>query len=136
MCLTEQDGRLVRFFWGRGKSESTPLLLEAERQLREYFLGQWKRFALPLAPAGTEFQRRVWSALADIPYGTTCTYGELAAQIGNPRACRAVGMANNRNPLPIFIPCHRVVGTGGNLTGYAGGLAIKATLLELESRNK
>ena len=101
--------------------------------MEEYFAGQRKEFSLPLAPKGTEFQLRVWQALLQIPYGETRSYGELAAMVGNPKACRAVGGANHRNPLSILIPCHRVVGTGGSLTGYAGGLSVKEFLLKLES---
>lgn len=112
--------------------EATPLLLEACRQLREYFAGERKAFALPLAPAGTEFQKKVWAALRDIPWGETRSYGDIARAIGKPTACRAVGMANGRNPLPIFIPCHRVIGTNGSITGYSGGLEKKRFLLRLE----
>ncbi len=105
---------------------------EAAEQIDAYFTGALKTFALPLDPAGTEFQRRVWSALADIPYGTTESYGELAARVGNPRACRAVGLANGRNPIPLVLPCHRVIGANGSLTGYGGGLALKKRLLDHE----
>jgi methylated-DNA-[protein]-cysteine S-methyltransferase len=102
------------------------------RQLREYFAGKRREFDLPLAPRGTEFQRRVWQALRAIPYGETICYGELARRIGNPRASRAVGLANGANPLPIIVPCHRVIGADGTLTGFGGGLAIKRALLALE----
>lgn len=112
--------------------EVTPLLLEACRQLREYFAGERKVFALPLAPEGTAFQKKVWAALRDIPWGETRSYGDIARAIGKPTACRAVGMANGRNPLPIFIPCHRVIGTNGSITGYSGGLEKKRFLLRLE----
>ena len=101
-------------------------------QLREYFAGSRRHFDLPLAPEGTPFQRRVWSALLDIPYGQTISYGELASRIGQRSASRAVGLANGSNPLPIVIPCHRVIGSNGKLTGYGGGLAIKERLLTLE----
>jgi len=111
----------------------TPLLLKAAKQLDEYFNGKRKEFDLPLAPRGTEFQNKVWKALQAIPFGKTCSYGQLAAMTGNPKACRAVGMANNRNPIPVIIPCHRVIGHNGALTGYAGGLELKQKLLELES---
>ena len=110
----------------------TELLRKAAEQLREYLRGERKMFDLPLAPEGTVFQKAVWSALQEIPYGQTRSYGEIAAQIGRPKACRAVGMANHCNPIPIFIPCHRVVGSHGSLTGYAGGLAAKAQLLAHE----
>ena len=100
--------------------------------MTEYFAARRRTFALPLRPQGTAFQQAAWSALCDIPYGQTRTYAQQAAAIGNPKACRAVGMANHCNPLPLFIPCHRVIGAGGKLTGYAGGLAVKRFLLELE----
>ncbi len=102
------------------------------RQLAEYFRGARHRFELPLAPRGTDFQQMVWRALAAIPYGQTRSYGEIARAIGRPRAVRAVGAANGRNPLPIVVPCHRVIGSDGSLTGFAGGLAAKTCLLELE----
>ena len=101
-------------------------------QLEEYFAGQRLEFDLPLAPRGTEFQRRVWHALREIPYGKTISYGELARRIGNPSASRAVGLANGANPLPILVPCHRVIGADGSLTGFGGGLPIKRKLLALE----
>ena len=109
-----------------------PVLRQAVRELDEYFSGDRRVFTLPMTPKGTPFQHLVWEALQKIPYGTTCSYGEIAAAIGNPRASRAVGMANNRNPLPIFIPCHRVIGADGRLVGYGGGLDIKRKLLALE----
>ena len=98
----------------------------------EYFSGRRQVFTLPLALEGTPFQHRVWEALRKIPYGSTCSYGEVAAAVGNPKASRAVGMANNRNPLPVLIPCHRVIGADGGLVGYGGGLDIKKKLLALE----
>jgi methylated-DNA-[protein]-cysteine S-methyltransferase len=101
-------------------------------QLHSYFGGELKDFDLPLAPEGTEFQRNVWKHLCDIPYGVTISYGELAGRIGNPKASRAVGLANGSNPIPIMIPCHRVIGSNGKLTGYGGGLQIKEKLLALE----
>ena len=110
----------------------TELLRKAAEQLREYLRGERKMFDLPLAPEGTAFQKAVWSALQEIPYGQTRSYGEIAARIGRPKACRAVGMANHCNPIPIFIPCHRVVGANGSLTGYAGGLNKKIALLGIE----
>ncbi len=111
---------------------SCPLLALAEKQLDEYFQGGRKSFRLPLAPAGTPFQQRVWGELAKIPYGATWSYRELADRIGNPGAMRAVGTANGRNPLCIFIPCHRVIRASGESGGYAGGTGNKALLLELE----
>lgn len=113
-------------------SRPTPLLEEGRRQLLEYLAGERQTFDLPLAPAGTPFQRGVWQALQTIPYGQTRSYGDIARQIGRPKAFRAVGMANHENPIPIFIPCHRVVGSDGSLTGYAGGLELKKALLGLE----
>ena len=109
-----------------------PVLVEAERQLDEYFAGRRKRFALKLDVSGTAFQRKVWNALLTIPFGETRSYAEIATQIGHPRAARAVGAANGRNPLSIVAPCHRVVGSTGALTGFAGGLDVKARLLALE----
>jgi methylated-DNA-[protein]-cysteine S-methyltransferase len=109
-----------------------PILLEAERQLRAYFAGNLKEFTLPLDPHGTAFQKRVWDALLTIPFGETRSYAQIARQIGTPTAYRAVGAANGRNPLSIVAPCHRVIGTNGALTGFAGGLATKQKLLALE----
>ncbi len=109
-----------------------PLLARAAAQLAEYFAGARRAFDLPLAPAGTPFQRAVWAALLRIPYGTTTSYAVIAAAIGRPAAVRAVGAANGRNPVPIVIPCHRVIGRDGSLTGYGGGLPIKERLLALE----
>lgn len=103
-------------------------------QLDEWFAGKRTAFSVPTATQGTPFQRRVWAALEAIPYGATATYGELASALGVPGAARAVGAAAGRNPLPVVVPCHRLVGLGGSLTGYAGGLAVKAALLELEAR--
>jgi methylated-DNA-[protein]-cysteine S-methyltransferase len=102
------------------------------RQLDAYFAGRLRVFELPLAPQGTEFQRTVWDALLRIPYGETTSYGALARSLGKPEASRAVGLANGRNPIPIVIPCHRVIGSGGSLTGYGGGLDLKRRLLALE----
>jgi methylated-DNA-[protein]-cysteine S-methyltransferase len=110
-----------------------PVLRESTRQLREYFAGTRKQFELPLDFRGTDFQRSVWSALLEIPYGETRTYGQIAARIGNPTAVRAVGAANGRNPIAIIAPCHRVIGMSGDLTGFGGGLDAKAFLLSLEA---
>ena len=107
---------------------------EVVRQLDEYFAGERTSFDLRLAPQGTEFQREVWAALAEIPYGQTVTYGELAAELGRPKAARAVGAATGRNPISIVIPCHRLVGSAGAMTGYAGGVETKVVLLALERR--
>jgi len=110
-----------------------PLFRAAATQLREYFAGARTAFDLPLEPAGTPFQRQVWAAIAAIPFAATITYGELAARCGRPSASRAAGAATGRNPLTIVVPCHRIVGSGGALTGYAGGLDRKRTLLALEA---
>lgn len=114
------------------EDEGNAILLETQRQLGEYFAGQRRVFTVELDFAGTEFQRRVWMALLTIPYGETRSYGEIARQIGSPAAVRAVGAANGRNPISIIAPCHRVVGSTGKLTGFAGGLQTKAQLLALE----
>jgi len=115
-----------------GAGPDDNLFEDVVAQLMEYFAGTRRQFELPLAPAGTPFQQRVWAALLDIPYGQTISYGELAARIGQKSASRAVGLANGSNPLPIVIPCHRVIGANGKLTGYGGGLPIKERLLALE----
>ena len=139
LTLVEENGALTGLSFGPGcllgEKGPSPLLEEAARQLQEYFAGCRREFSLPLAPRGTEFQRQVWHALEGIPYGETRTYGEIARAIGKSKACRAVGMANHRNPLSILVPCHRVVGADGSLTGYGGGLEAKQFLLELEKRH-
>jgi len=112
--------------------KETALIRKAYEELSEYLRGIRKKFSVPLNPRGTAFQRKVWSALQTIPYGETRSYGQIAAQVGNPKACRAVGMANNRNPIMIIIPCHRVIGADGSLIGYGGGLDLKEYLLNLE----
>lgn len=109
---------------------------EPVQQLKEYFRGERKQFQLPLDLRGTPFQRKVWNALQEIPYGETRAYAEIAVVVGNPRAVRAVGHANGRNPIPIIVPCHRVIRTNGSLGGYGGGLDVKESLLALEARNK
>jgi O-6-methylguanine DNA methyltransferase len=115
---------------------SSPLGDMVKKQLDEYFSGKRKKFDIPTKIHGTDFQKKVWKALCDIPYGETRTYKEIAIAIGNDKACRAVGLTNNRNPITILIPCHRVIGSNGKLVGYAGGLDMKIGLLELESANK
>lgn len=136
LTLCADDEFITELYFGDdGKTEPNGLILKAVQELDEYFSGSRRSFDLPLSPQGTEFQRRVWKALCDIPYGDTRTYGEIAAAVGNGRACRAVGMANNRNPIAILIPCHRVIGADGKLTGYAGGLQTKEFLLCLEHKN-
>jgi methylated-DNA-[protein]-cysteine S-methyltransferase len=112
-----------------------PVLLETERQLKEYFQGKRKSFSLKLDLIGTKFQNDVWQALLAIPFGETRSYGQIARQLGNPQATRAVGAANGRNPISIVVPCHRVIGSSGKLTGFAGGLQAKAHLLGLENRS-
>ncbi|MBN0044531.1 methylated-DNA--[protein]-cysteine S-methyltransferase [Streptomyces actuosus] len=114
-----------------GERDDTPFG-EAKAQLEAYFAGELTEFTLPLRMDGTPFQRRVWDLLRGIPYGRTRTYGDLAAALGNPTASRAVGLANGRNPIGVIVPCHRVVGAGGSLTGYGGGLERKRRLLDLE----
>lgn len=112
--------------------QETPLLAQAKEQLISYFMGERKQFDLPIDPVGTPFQMQVWQALCQIPYGTTISYGQLAKNIGNPKAVRAVGGANNKNPIAILVPCHRVIGANGTLVGYGGGLDMKEYLLALE----
>jgi methylated-DNA-[protein]-cysteine S-methyltransferase len=115
------------------KPDEAPFV-EVVRQLQAYFRGERKGFDLPLSPEGTEFQLKVWRSLRTIPYGETISYGQLAERIGNPKAVRAVGLANGCNPIPIIIPCHRVIGSDGSLTGFGGGLSTKRELLDLESK--
>ena len=123
LYFTRREGE-----WG----DALPLHREAAKQLGEYFSGERREFDLPLHPTGTPFQLAVWQALRTIPYGETRSYGQIAAAVENPKASRAVGMANNHNPISIIIPCHRVIGSTGKLVGYGGGLAVKRALLELE----
>ncbi|MCL2111835.1 MAG: methylated-DNA--[protein]-cysteine S-methyltransferase [Clostridiales bacterium] len=136
--IAEADGSIVGVTFagtnppGGFEERESPLIKRAVKQLDEYFAGKRREFDLPLAFSGTDFQRKVWAALLTIPYGETRTYGEIAAQIGNPQAARAVGMANNRNPISIICPCHRVIGANGALVGYGGGLPAKRLLLDLE----
>jgi methylated-DNA-[protein]-cysteine S-methyltransferase len=119
---------------GPGWTKDKAPFAEVMRQLRAYFDGKLKEFDLPLTLEGTDFQRRVWTSLMAIQYGETLSYAELAERIGNPKAVRAVGLANGSNPIPIIIPCHRVIGSNGSLTGFGGGLDTKKTLLALESK--
>jgi methylated-DNA-[protein]-cysteine S-methyltransferase len=133
----DQDGLAsVDFDGPSGARSGDALLLEAAAQLQAYFAGELERFELPLSLHGTVFQQRVWAAVASIPYGTAATYGSLADALGMPAAYRAVGAANARNPLPVVIPCHRVVGVSGALTGYGGGLERKRALLAHEARTR
>ena len=139
MALSEEDGALVLCsltekspsVW-LGEMRDTPLLLRAEEQLREYFAMERQTFDLPVRLQGTPFQQAVWQALREIPYGETRTYGDIARRIGHPRASRAVGMANHANRLLIIVPCHRVIGANGQLTGFGAGLPVKEYLLRLE----
>ena len=136
--IAEQNGKITNLYFATDPTPQGVELLETDTlkmaafQLQAYLDGSLQEFSLPLAPAGTDFMRRVWQALAAIPYGETVSYKELAKAAGSPQASRAVGQANNRNPIPIFIPCHRVIGANGKLVGYRGGMNLKRKLLELE----
>jgi methylated-DNA-[protein]-cysteine S-methyltransferase len=141
--LVASDGGLVAILWEKDNprrvrlsdlvaNNQHPVLVETERQLGEYFAGKRKTFSIALDLRGTRFQMDVWEALLAIPFGETRSYGQLAKQLGNPRATRAVGAANGKNPVSIIVPCHRVIGSSGKLTGFAGGLDAKARLLSLE----
>lgn len=137
LCSGDGNGvSAIRFGWESGEEKTCPVLQCCADQLRAYFRGELQVFDLPLDSGGTTFQRMVWAELVRIPYGSTRTYGEVAAAIGRPTAVRAVGMANHVNPLPIVVPCHRVVGKGGKLVGYAGGLEVKKFLLQLEREHQ
>lgn len=139
IAICENDGKIVNLFFLKShppeintELPESEVLKEAHAQLKAYFKGKLRKFSLPVAPHGTEFQVRVWKALCDIPYGVTASYIEIAAAINSPKAFRAVGNANNRNPVPIIIPCHRVIAKDGKLSGYGGGIYIKEKLLKLE----
>jgi methylated-DNA-[protein]-cysteine S-methyltransferase len=143
LTLVADESALVAVLWESEKynrdqfgptapAEDHPILLETRRQLEEYFADRRRSFELPLRPRGTEFQMRVWSGLRDIPFGELWSYGRVARHIGQPTAARAVGAANGRNPIPIIIPCHRVIGSSGALIGFGGGLDVKAKLIDLE----
>ena len=121
---------------GRECQTFHPILEKAAQELRAYMQGELRSFSIPLAPEGTEFQKKVWQAMLEIPYGETKTYGEIATLIGSPKGARAVGMAANKNPIPIIVPCHRIIGAAGKLVGYAGGLSLKEKLLQLELKYK
>ncbi len=135
--LCARDGYLVRIVFGGTEATDyvDEVLLIAKKQLEEYFAGTRREFSVPLDMEGTQFQKKVWRALSEIPYGETRSYSEIAEYIGSPKAARAVGMANHVNPLPVIVPCHRVVGKNGSLTGYAGGLDAKLWLLDMEKGN-
>jgi len=115
--------------------KETQLIKRTAMEIEEYFAGKRRSFDIPLSMSGTDFQRLVWKALQTIPFGETRSYKDIAIQIGNPKACRAVGMANNKNPVAIVVPCHRVIGQDGSMTGYAGGIDVKEYLLDVEKRN-
>ena len=137
IAIIEEDGKIIAIEINKKIQEDiiqkeTPLLKETEKQLLEYLEGKRKTFDVPLNPKGTKFMKKVWTALQEIPYGEVKTYGQIAKKIGNPKAARAVGMANHRNPIPIMIPCHRVIGSNGKLVGYALGMDRKKFLLKLE----
>lgn len=139
--IIENENAIIHISFGEMELQDvnlleTPLIKEAYKQLQEYLSGRRSNFELPLQPEGTEFQQKVWKALQEIPYGKTSSYKEIAINIGNENASRAVGMANNKNPIPIFIPCHRVIGANGKLVGYAGGLDLKEKLLQVEKQNE
>lgn len=137
--IAEDNGKITNLFFENASVPAqlemleTPVLIEAFRQLGEYLSGIRKSFDLPLSPHGTPWQLKCWQALLDIPYGETATYGDIARRVNNPKGFRAVGLANNRNPIPVFIPCHRVIGADGSLTGFGGGLGVKEKLLKLEA---
>ena len=132
--IAEKNGFIaqVSFKEIKKKKKETALIKKTYLELAEYFNGKRQIFNVPLSPEGTPFQKKVWEELKKIPYGQTATYKEIAKGIDNEKACRAVGMANNKNPIAIIIPCHRVIGSNGSLTGYAGGLTVKNKLLQIE----
>lgn len=140
--IRETDGNITQVYFATEpppaavEIQETDLIKAAFLQLTAYFNGQLQEFSLPLAPQGTDFMQAVWNALRAVRYGKTASYQDIATAIGNPKAVRAVGQANHRNPLPIFIPCHRIIGSNGKLVGYAGGLAIKQQLLALEKQHE
>lgn len=135
--IIEEENKIIKIVANekieKVAEKDTSLLIEASKQIQQYLDGKRKSFDLPLNPKGTEFMKKVWEALLKIPYGETKTYKQIAQMIGNPKAVRAVGMTNHNNPIPIVIPCHRVIGSNGSLTGYALGLDMKKYLLELEN---
>jgi methylated-DNA-[protein]-cysteine S-methyltransferase len=140
LVIIENGEAVTNIYFGdfadlQGNIFESTLIKKAHEQINQYLNGEREIFDLQLEPKGTDFQKKVWKALEQIPFGETRSYKEIAISIGNEKASRAVGMANNKNPLPIVIPCHRVIGTNGKLVGYAGGLDIKERLLELEKRN-
>lgn len=140
IAIIEEDNKIIEIAINKKidynvTKKNTPLLKETEKQLIEYFEGKRKNFDVPLNPKGTNFMKKVWTILQEIPYGEVRTYGQIAQKVGNPKAARAVGMANHKNPIPIIIPCHRVIGSDGKLIGYALGMDMKKFLLEWEKEN-
>ncbi len=140
LSIFEKEGYIIRIDFGKTVIENSYInksvvINKTISQLKEYFSGKRKEFHIPLKIEGTVFQKNVWEALRKIPYGETRSYKEIAIMAGNEKACRAVGMANNKNPIPIIIPCHRVIGADGKLVGYGGGIDIKIKLLKLEQNN-
>lgn len=141
LTIGDTDGAVSTICFGRvplkeGVQKETDITLKTAKEIDEYLAGERTAFDLPLRPEGTHFQKKVWEALLTIPYGETRSYKEIAILAGSPKGFRAVGMANNRNPIPILIPCHRVIGSDGSMTGYGGGLPIKIKLLETERGGK
>ena len=138
--ITEKNGSITNVYFTDDNCPTdieiheTPVLKEAAEQLKSYLAGQLTTFSLPLNPDGTVFMKQVWSNLCEIPYGTTVSYKKLAEKMGRPNAARAVGLANHQNPIPIFIPCHRVIGSDGSLVGYRGGIELKNNLIKMETR--
>ncbi len=140
LCIGEREGAITRVTWQQLPKEwvleETELIKKCKQELDEFFEGKRKTFDLPLAPAGTAFQKRVWDALREIPYGETKTYKDIAIAVDSPKGFRAVGMANNKNPIAIIVPCHRVIGSNGKLVGYAAGMETKTFLLALEQQER
>lgn len=146
LMIVEEDEHITHLLFAESEDlteiidvsqeKETPLIKKTVKQLEEYFSGKRKEFDIPLNPQGTDFMMKDWEALRTIPYGETCSYKDIAVKIGKPKACRAVGMANNRNPISIIIPCHRVIGANGKMVGYGGGLPIKKYLLKLEKESQ
>lgn len=140
LCIGERDGAITRVTWNQipadAVEEETELIQKCKQELDEFFEGKRKTFDLPLAPVGTAFQKRVWDALREIPYGETRTYKDIAIAVDSPKGFRAVGMANNKNPIAIIVPCHRVIGSNGKLVGYAAGMETKTFLLALEQQER
>ncbi len=139
LTIGSDDNFITHIFFYKDKvpenieERETAVIKQAINELNEYFEGKRKNFTVPLNPEGTEFQKKVWKALLNIPYGKTCSYKDIAEKIGSPKACRAVGSSNGKNPIPIIIPCHRVINASGNIGGYSAGLDIKTKLMNIEN---